>query len=299
MTVILPEDYHAKKALEENHVFCITREQAEKQDIRPLRIGILNIMPRAETYEFNLLLPLGRSLIQIDPVWIMLKNHQYKSSDQDHLKNLYVSFEDAVRDRGFDGLIVTGAPVEELDFEDVTYWNELQKIFSWARENVASTLGICWGGLALARYIGIPKMSYPKKLFGVFEHRNLDRTHRVTGDMDDFFSIPQSRHSGIADHLLEKAGEDGLVNLLAYNSDAGYSIFESRDNRFMMHLGHPEYGTYRLVEEYERDRQKGRKDVAKPANLDVDQPKNLWRAHGNEFFLQWIKDVYIRTPFHI
>ena len=299
MTVILPENYHVQQALEKRRVYCYTREQAQKQDIRPLRIGILNVMPRAESYEFNLLFPLGRSIIQIEPVWIRLKDHSYSSSNLSHLDNYYVSFREAVRERGFDGLLVTGAPVEEKEFEDIHYWSEFSEILAYARENVVSTLGICWGGLALARQLGINKVVYEKKIFGVFEGRNLDREHPVTGELDDLFFCPQSRHAGIPDEVLEARRDAGELRLLAHADQAGYFIFESADRRFLMHLGHPEYETGRLVEEYERDRAAGRTDVAPPANLDPAHPVNRWRSHSVEFFLQWLKDVYIRTPYII
>ncbi len=299
MSIIVPQDYHIKDVLEQRRIHCVTRHQAERQDIRPLRIGILNIMPQAETYEYSILFPLGRSIIQIEPVWLRLHSHNYGSSNQAHLDNLYVTFNEAVKHRGFDGIVVTGAPVEELAFEDVSYWMELQEILSFARENIVSTLGICWGGLALARFLGIEKTAYEKKLFGVFPAYNLQRNHRVIGELDDVFWCPQSRHSGITNIDMEQAHKDNLVNLLAYSDNGGYTIFESSDQRFLMHLGHPEYQTNRLIEEYHRDLQRGRNDVSPPANLDVDHPVNTWRSHGLEFFQQWVKQVYLDTPYEI
>lgn len=296
MTIIMPNDYHARKALIDNGVYCITEEAALKQDIRALRIGILNIMPHAETYEVKVLHPLGRNLIQIRPVWIRLQNHAYKSSDKAHLSNLYVTFEEAVAEKHLDGLIVTGAPIESIDFKDVKYWNEIVDILSYSRKNVASTLGLCWGGFALAKALGIDKRPYREKLFGVFEARNLDRQHRITGDLDDIFWCPQSRHSFIPDDVVEDARDRGTVNLLAHSRDAGYFIFDSTDHRFLVHLGHPEYDTLRLVEEYLRDRDRGRTDVDRPKNLDVNNPVNRWRGHSFEFFSQWIKYVHEETP---
>jgi len=138
MTVVLPDHYHAKAALEAVGVPCITRDAALRQDIRPLRIGILNIMPKAQTYEFNLLFPLGRSILQINPVWIRLESHEYRSTDKDHLKRLYLTFTETIKDARLDGLILTGAPVEEIEFEKVKYWDELQRILRYARQNIAS-----------------------------------------------------------------------------------------------------------------------------------------------------------------
>lgn len=296
MTIILPNDYHARQALVNRGIYCITEAKALEQDIRPLRIGILNIMPHAETYEFRVLKPLGRSLIQIEPVWIRLRTHEYRSTDHDHLLDLYVTFEEAVKERHLDGLIVTGAPVEAIGFEDVKYWDEVTDIIGYARKNIASTLGICWGGFALAKTLGIDKQPFREKLFGVFEARNINREHRITGDLDDVFWCPQSRHSFIPDKVLEDARDRNIVNLLAYSHDAGYFIFESPDHRYLIHLGHPEYNSTRLVEEYLRDREKGKLDVDRPKNIDVNKPVNRWRGHCYEFFTQWLKYVYEETP---
>jgi homoserine O-succinyltransferase/O-acetyltransferase len=297
MTIVLQKDYHATAALEKRRVLCVNREQALKEDIRALRIGILNIMPQAETYEFSLLYPLGRSVLQIEPIWIRLESHKYASTDQSHLEKLYVTFEEAVERDHLDGLIVTGAPVEEIPFEQVTYWEEILRILRYAQRNIASTLGLCWGALALAKFLGIEKTVLPGKVFGVFETRNLNRDHRITGDMDDVFCCPQSRHSGIPDEVLERERNAGRINLLAHAKGTGYIIFESADQRFLMHLGHLEYEPERLVEEYNRDMKLGRNDVDKPRNFDLDNPINTWRAHRNEFFSQWIKFVHESTQY--
>ncbi len=297
MSIVLPENYHAKQPLEERRINCITREQAVQEDIRALRIGVLNIMPEAETYEFSLLFPLGRSVIQIEPVWLKLKTHMYKSTSRSHLESLYLTFDEAIAENHLDGLIVTGAPVEEIPFEEVSYWDEIVEILTYARSNIASTLGLCWGGLALAKMMGIEKVIYPLKLFGVFESYNTNRHHRVTGEMDDVFWCPQSRFSGIHDEALEKAQRDGIVNLLAHADEPGYFIFESVDGKYLIHLGHFEYESNRLVEEYLRDKKRGRIDVMPPKNVNIHKPKNRWRAHNLEFFTQWIKSVHEDTPF--
>ena len=297
MTVILPDKYHAKDALESRGVSCIAKDKALHQDIRPLRIGILNIMPNANSYEFNLLLPLGLSILQIIPIWIKLESHDYKSTDKKHLDKLYVTFSEAVKHAHLDGLIVTGAPVEEIEFEKVHYWPEIKRILKYARNNIVSTLGICWGGLALAKLINIDKIMFPKKIFGVFELKNLNSHHPVTGNMDDISWCPQSRFAGIADKTLEAARDKGKVNLLAHGKEVGYTIFETPDRRFLMHLGHLEYNSGRLVDETMRDREKGRKDVEEPRNFVIDDPINRWRANRNEFFRAWIKNVYLTTEF--
>jgi homoserine O-succinyltransferase len=297
MTIVLPKDYHATAALEQSHIHCVSIEEALKEDIRVLRLGILNIMPKANTYEYSLLHPLGRSIMQIEPVWIKLKTHTYSSTDPLHLERLYISFEEAVDKQHLDGLIVTGAPVEELPFEHVSYWNEIQRILKYAQKNITSTLGICWGGLALAKFLGIEKTIYPKKIFGVFEAANLDRKHPITGEMDDRFWCAQSRHAGIADDVLEAEASKGVIHLLAHSREAGYLIFESSDQRFIVHLGHPEYEPDRLVEEYLRDKNAGRTDVAPPVNIDLEHPANIWRSHRTEFFSQWIKFIHEMTTY--
>jgi homoserine O-succinyltransferase/O-acetyltransferase len=292
MTIVVPRDYHGISALESRQVQCVTSDDALREDIRALRIGILNIMPKAQTYEFSLLQPLGRSVMQIEPIWIRLRTHVYNSSDQTHLDKLYVPFEEAVSRARLDGLIVTGAPVEEIPFDEVSYWEEIKRILKYARKNVTSTLGICWGGLALAKYLGIDKVAYEKKVFGVYKTVNLNRDHHITGEMDDWFWCPQSRHSGIDDAILEHERDVGNINLLAHADGAGYVIFESADAKFLIHLGHPEYEPVRLVEEYNRDAEKGRSDVEPPKNVDLANPANLWRSHRTEFFTQWIKYLH-------
>jgi homoserine O-succinyltransferase len=297
MTVVLPSAHHARPELIKNGVDCISESAARHQDIRPLRIGILNIMPKAEEYEFNLLLPLGRSVLQILPVWIRLESHAYNSADPYHLARYYVPFAEAMRTTILDGLIVTGAPVEEMPYEDVHYWPELTAILGEAQKKIPSTLGICWGGLALAKFVGIEKMALPKKVFGVFPTRNLKRDHPITGGLDDVFWCPQSRHAGIADKVLEQEEKAGHVNLLAYAEGAGYTIFETSDHRFIMHLGHQEYNSKRLVFEAERDRKANRPDVGAPVNFDLHNPVNNWRGNRNEFFSAWIRYVYLTTKF--
>ncbi|MDR0308136.1 MAG: homoserine O-succinyltransferase [Chitinispirillales bacterium] len=298
MTIVVPKDYHGISALENSKVQCVSHDEAIKEDIRALRIGILNIMPKAETYEYSLLHPLGRSVMQIEPVWIRLKTHKYSSSDQSHLDKLYVPFEEAIDGRDhLDGLIVTGAPVEEIPFEEVVYWEEIKRILKYAHNNIASTLGICWGGLALAKFLGIDKTVYEKKIFGVYQATNLDREHTITGEMDDMFWCAQSRHSGIEDSVLERERDKGNVRLLARAEGAGYVIFESSDSRFLIHLGHPEYEPQRLIDEYNRDVAKGRDDVAPPLNLDLKNPVNMWRSHRTEFFTEWIKYLHESTSY--
>ncbi|MGA2450526.1 MAG: homoserine O-succinyltransferase [Polyangiaceae bacterium] len=256
----------------------------------PLRIGIINIMPRAEVYEINLLRPLERAPQVVAPVWIRLRDHRYRSSDGGHLDAHYVRFEDALREP-LDGLILTGAPIEQLEYGEVTYWRELVSILEFARENIAGTLGLCWGGMALAKLLGIEKRSFSEKLFGVYSNRNLSPGRGVLGESDDLFYCAHSRHSGIHDDDLEQAADRGVVRLLSHGALTGYSVFATVDGRFLMHLGHPEYDAERLVTEWRRDSALGRTDVGPPYNFDPEAPANLWRAHGMTFFARWLTNL--------
>ncbi len=296
MTIVIPKDYHAKNALETHRILCKTQDEAIREDIRSIRIGVLNIMPKAETYEFNLLYPLGRSILQVEPIWIRLKTHEYNSTSDSHLKELYVHFEEAVSEKRLDGLILTGAPVEEMPYDRVRYWDEICEIIDYAKTNVASTLGICWGGLVVAKFLGVEKEVHEKKIFGVFEANNLYPHHKITGGLDDVFWCPYSSYSRLPNAPLEKAQDEGAINLLAYSDEVGYMIFESVDHRFIVHLGHPEYPADRLVEEYKRDVKKGKQNVEPPENLDIDNPINRWRGHCLDFFAQWIKHIHETTP---
>jgi len=267
MALILPRSYHKISSVEKNHISWIEPELAERQDIRPLRIGILNIMPLGKQYEFNLLHPLGLSPLQIEPIWIRLKSHSYKTWDLEHLKNLYVHWEEAMSPIPLDGLIITGAPVEHLPFEEVNYWSEFVSLIEESKLKCASTLGLCWAGFAMAYMAGVDKNNFSKKLFGVYPMRSLVPGHSLMGTQDDEFLCPQSRHAGLPDIEMEKAERKGKLRLLAHGEKVGYTIFETPDQRQLMHLGHPEYNVDRLKSEMERDKKRG--DVPPPENFDL------------------------------
>ena len=292
MTLIVRPDYHAVPILERNGIRWIPPSQAKRQDIRPLRIGILNIMPLGEKYEFNILHPLGLSVLQLEPIWIRLESHNYKSWEPKHVDDIYVTYEEAVRDQPLDGLILTGAPVETIDYEDVHYWAEIKTILSDARKNIPSTLGLCWAGFVMAYLEGVKKLNYDHKLFGVFELKNLAPDHPIIGELDDVFFCPQSRHAGMPDEAMEEASESGRLKLLAYGPEAGYSIFSTTDDRFIAHTGHPEYNATRLAEEAKRDH--GNPEVPAPANFDFNNPLNRWRSHRNIFFAHWVSYCYLK-----
>lgn len=292
MTLIIPPNYHALRLIEENGIGWIPLDRAARQDIRPLRIGILNIMPLGEQYELNLLNPLGLSVLQIEPVWIRLESHAYKTWPKGHLDELYVTFAEATKESPLDGLIVTGAPVEHLEFEEVEYWDEITELIDTARSSCASTLGLCWGGFALAYLAGIEKINFEQKLFGVYELKNLRPNHSIMNALDDKFFCPQSRFAGLSDAAMENAADDGRINLLAYGRESGYAIFESSDQKQLMHVGHPEYNASRLAHEAIRDQD----DPLVPpiTNFDFQNPVNRWRMHRNTFFQQWIHSCYTK-----
>ena len=297
MALILPRSYHKISSIEKNHISWIEPELAERQDIRPLRIGILNIMPLGKQYEFNLLHPLGLSPLQIEPIWIRLKSHSYRTWDLEHLKNLYVYWEEAMTPTPLDGLIITGAPVEHLPFEEVHYWKELVNLIEEAKLKCASTLGLCWAGFAMAYMAGVEKENFNKKLFGVYPMRSLVPSHSLMGTQDDEFFCPQSRHAGLPDIEMEKAEKKGKLRLLAHGEKVGYTIFETPDQRQLMHLGHPEYNVDRLISEMERDKKRG--DVPPPENFDLTKSNTSWRSHRNLLFQQWLWFCYQRVSLSV
>jgi len=253
-----------------------------------VRVGIINVMPRAESYESYLLRPLLAAGFAVEPVWIRLESHVYTSSDLERVRSRYVTFAEATEQAPLDGVILTGAPVEELAFEEVRYFPELRAILTQPRRSQVSTLGLCWGGLALGHLLGLPKVSFERKLFGVFEQQRLEPTHALTRGLGESFPCAHSRHSGIPDAELERARDTGVVQLLAYGSETGYTIFESRDGLFLAHLGHPEYPARRLLEEWQRDVALGRDGIEAPQHYDTAEPQATWTPHCDQLFANWL-----------
>ncbi len=280
MPLVLPSDHPARSP-----------SDAAPDGEPAVRVGIINIMPRLEAYEPLVLGPLARVGRVVEPVFIRLESHGYGSSDHAHLDRFYRSYDDAVATRPLDGLIVTGAPVEELPFEQVHYWRELCAIADHARSHTKSTLGLCWGGMALGGMLGIPKNLFSKKLFGVFSNRRLADDHPIVGSQRDSFECAHSRHSGIDDAALERAQDEGRVRLLSHSAATGYSMFETPDHRFVMHQGHPEYVAERISFEWSRDRALGRTDVPPPQGFDVDHPTTTWHDHRESLFTSWVEFV--------
>jgi homoserine O-succinyltransferase len=284
--LVLPAGHPARGAFD---------EVSAPLDRAPVRIGIVNIMPRLESYEPLLLGPLSRARRTVEPVFLRLASHAYGSSDHAHLDRFYRSFASAVAERPLDGLILTGAPVEELAFEEVNYWSELVGLFEQARVSVRSTLGLCWGGMALGGWLGIPKTIFERKLFGVFENRRLVEGHPLLETQEPVFRCAHSRHSGVSDAALERAAATGRVRLLSHAPSTGYTMFETPDHRFVMHLGHPEYIAERITFEWERDRALGRTDVEAPRDFDTERPTETWSTHRDRLFASWV-DLVAPSP---
>jgi homoserine O-succinyltransferase len=252
-----------------------------------VRIGIINIMPRMEEYEANLLAPLAEHNELVEPVLVRLHTHGYGSSDHAHLDRFYRELPDVLAEAPLDGLIVTGAPVEELAFEEVHYFKELSSILAHARDHIPVTLGLCWGGMVLGKLIGIEKRALPRKLFGVFDDQALVDDHDLVPAGK--FPCAHSRHSGLVESEVDIAVHTGVVRRLSRGEHSGTSMFETTDRRFVAHLGHPEYSGERIRFEWERDRALGRRDVRPPVNFDPDQPATTWRDHRHALFAGFVR----------
>jgi homoserine O-succinyltransferase/O-acetyltransferase len=248
-------------------------------------------MPRAETYERLLLATLASANVASDVTWLRLSTPLYASSDRARIARVYVPLAAAIEERTLDGLIITGAPVEALPFEAVTYWHELSALLQRARETIPCTLGLCWGGLALARLLEIDKVVFAAKLFGVYPLQVVDSQHPLLHALAPAFDCPQSRHSGLSTSDVSSASAQGRVRLLAHSLDAGPVILESSDRRFLVHTGHPEYDAERLGCEYRRDLAAQVLRVNAPHNFDVERPDATWRSASAHFFRSWLQSL--------
>lgn len=301
MPVNIPKTLPARAILEEENVFVMSEERAQHQDIRPLQVAILNLMPTKVQTETQLLRLLGNTSLQVEVTLLHTATHESKNTDAEHLLNHYDTFE-GVRNQKFDGLIITGAPVETLPFDDVDYWPELCRIMDWAETNVYSTFYVCWGAQAgLYHRYGIPKYGLPKKMFGVFEHRTLVPTEKLLRGFDDIFLAPHSRHTEIRRADLEKVPE---IQILSESDDAGIYMVGSRDGRHIFITGHSEYDPLTLKAEYDRDVKKGL-PINIPRNYfpndDPSKPPQVrWRGHASLLFANWLNYyVYQVTPFDV
>ena len=301
MPLRLPDRLPAIDILKNENIFVMDNSRAHAQDIRPLRIVILNLMPLKITTETDLIRLLSNTPLQLDINFMKLKSHTPKNTPIEHMMMFYRDFE-SMRNEKFDGMIITGAPVETMDYEEVTYWDEIVDIFNWARTHVTSTLYICWAAQAgLYHYYGVPKYPLPKKMFGIFEQHTLEPKMPIFRGFDDKFMMPHSRHT-------EVRREDILANpelsLIAESDISGASIVMARGGREFFITGHLEYAPNTLDTEYKRDFGV-RNDVELPCNYyrndDPSQPPVVsWRAHANLFYNNWINYyVYQETPYDI
>lgn len=300
MPIKIQSDLPACKVLEQENIFVMTENRAASQDIRPLKIAIVNLMPTKEVTETQLLRLLGNTPLQIEISLVRMENHKSKNTEDDYLDKFYIPSSELFN-RKFDGMIITGAPVEQLPFESVDYWDELCQIMDYARKNVYSTLYVCWGSFAgLYHHYGIKKYPLEKKMSGVFmNERSFDCEPLLRG-FDDTFPIPQSRHTTLKKEDVLK--NENLV-ILAESAEAGVTIIKSKDNREIFMTGHLEYDTMTLAEEYFRDTDKGMK-VPLPKNYfptnNVNRiPSSYWRSTAHLFYSNWLNYyVYQATPFN-
>jgi len=289
----------AKKILEAENIFVMDESRAMMQDIRPLRIAILNLMPLKEDTELQLLRSFSNTPLQIEVTFLTTASYVGTNTPLSHLEQFYMTFAD-VKEKKFDGLIITGAPVEQMEFEDVAYWEELKEIMDWSETNVTSTLHICWGAQAgLFHHYGVHKELLPAKLSGVYRHRVLNRKEPLVRGFDDEFFAPHSRYTGISMEDVEKSGK---FTVLAESDEAGYFILLAEGGKNIFVLGHPEYDRLTLDKEYKRDVAKGiNPDIPVnyyPDNDPEKKPLLLWRSHANTLYSNWINYyVYQNTPY--
>lgn len=299
MPINIPEELPARERLRKEKIFVMDEDRARTQDIRPLNIIILNLMPEKEKTELQLLRLLGNTPLQVNISFLRMATHQSKNTDKSHLDTFYETFSD-VHDRRFDGMIVTGAPIEHLAFEEVNYWGELTEIMEWSKQHVTSVLHICWGAQAALYYhYGIDKYPLPQKISGIYEHWIADPTVKLVRGFDEMFRAPHSRFTAVSAEAIKQ--ETGL-ELLSASDDAGPFIMMSADAKHIMITGHLEYDATTLAEEYARDVEKGL-NVDIPENYFPDdnsneRPPNTWRSHTHLLFSNWLNYyVYQQTPF--
>ncbi len=301
MPLKIPDKLPAIKILEEENIFVMNESRASHQDIRPLKIIILNLMPLKISTETDLLRLLSNSPLQIEIDFMKIKGHQPKNTSLEHMKEFYRDF-DQLKNTKYDGMIITGAPVEQLPFEEVTYWNEMKMILDWAEHHVTSSLFICWAAqAALFHYYGIPKYPLEKKMFGVFEHTNSNDKLPIFRGFDDLFYIPHSRHTEVRAKDIEKVS---ALEIIASSDEAGVSIVKAKNGRQIFITGHAEYSRHTLDTEYRRD---------KSQNLPIEIPVNYyphnnpdkvaqmrWKSTANLLFSNWLNYyVYQETPYNL
>ncbi|MBE7014587.1 MAG: homoserine O-succinyltransferase [Ruminococcaceae bacterium] len=301
MPIKIPDNLPAKKQLEAENIFVMTSKRALKQDIRPLKILLLNLMPTKIVTETQLLRLLGNTPLQVEVSFMTTKSYESKNTPQEHLVNFYGTFDDFKNEK-FDGMIITGAPVEQMDFSEVDYWEELCEIMEWSKTNVHSTLHICWGAQAgLFYHYGIDKYPLDSKMFGIFEHKILRKYNKLLRGFDELFLAPHSRHTYVKKEDIKKVLE---LKILAESDEAGVLLCSNKGGRQIFITGHLEYDSDTLKKEYDRDVEKGL-EIAIPKNYfpndDVTKKPILkWRSNASLFFSNWLNYyVYQTTPYDI
>ncbi len=301
MPLKINRELPAYKVLSGENIFVMNDERAETQDIRPLKIAILNLMPKKIQAENQLLRYLSNTPLQVEIKLLQTKSYTSHNTPLEHLNKFYSYFDEVVNEK-FDGLIITGAPVEQMEFEDVAYWDELKEIMEWSKSNVYSTLHICWGAQAgLYYHYGVPKYKLDNKMFGIFAHRVLKENVELTRGLDDTFFAPHSRHTEIKSKDIEKVKE---LEILSESEDAGVFIVSTSDYRKVFITGHLEYDRETLKDEYFRDKEKGL-EICIPKNYFPNddttlEPTMSWRGSAHIVFANWLNYcVYQNTPFNI
>lgn len=301
MPIKVQSDLPSKAILEEENIFLMDENRATMQDIRPLQIAILNLMPIKVDTETQLLRALSNSPLQVDITFLVIASHTSKNTSANHLNKFYNTF-DEVKNRKFDGLIITGAPLELKEYTEVTYWEELKSIMEWSKTNVTSTLHVCWGAQAgLYYHYGVPKHLLSEKKFGIFKHRILNRKSPIVRGFDDVFHAPHSRYTEIRREDVEKIPE---LELLSVSDEAGVFMVLGQGGKQIFITGHPEYDRLTLDIEYKRDIAKGL-DIKIPENYYTNndpsiKPELTWRVHANTLYTNWLNYyIYQVTPYEL
>ena len=301
MPIRVQNDLPVKEILESENIFVMDEHRAMHQDIRPIKIGLLNLMPLKEDTELQILRSLSNTPLQVDVTFVMVSSHEAKNTPTSHLNQFYNRFGE-IRDERFDGFIITGAPVEQIPFEEVDYWEELKQIMEWTKTHVTSTLHLCWGAQAgMYYYFGIDKKPLPEKAFGLFWHKVLNRKIPLVRGFDDCFLAPHSRHTEVP---MDAVRDDERITVLAESDEVGLFLAMANDGRQIFVMGHPEYDRVTLDGEYKRDLSKGL-EIAMPKNYYPDDdpdktPLLKWRATANNLYTNWLNYyVYQATPYDI
>lgn len=301
MPIRIPESLPASSILENENIFVMNEVRASHQDIRPLKIAILNLMPKKIETETQLLRLLSNSPLQVEIELLQTATHTAKNTSAEHLLKFYKTF-DEVKDMKFDGLVITGAPVEQMNFEEVDYWNELSAIMEWSKTNVCSTMHICWGAQAgLYYHYGIRKEPLEQKMFGIFQHEVTYPMHKLMRGFDEYYYAPHSRHTSSVEDQIRRCDK---LDILSFSKLAGSNIIASKDNRRFFVTSHSEYDRNTLADEYFRDINKGL-TIDVPVNYFPDDnsklaPAFIWRGHAHLLFSNWLNYfVYQQTPFDL